>query len=357
VSLAHSALLSIRIAHHPTKYISFEMKEARERGTDAYMIEKVRGYGLELPKNEQAQPKFVHQDLDKTYISKCFARLKRYKKEPQQLAIQNVIYEGMNFLIPPGPDVHIYKDKYLVIYTSRIVHVLEWVVRGEAVSYEPALLERKFDEDIVCLDIFEGYPNPDADPAELPNHHPNLNIAIVTRNQNNVYKLYRNSECEEINDNIYGVTFMDDGTLVLHLDLEVILYPYEGGRQFDNRKQIEKKSKESTIRAGNIEMTLTRSYKRRIFAAYVVSKGESEPNNLVLDSFMIENKELKEYKQHVLERYDVTDGKTPDIGIVDMMIVENEDQLSVLLMLKKQVLVVKMRAEPKIECPYEWSTD
>lgn len=78
----------------------------------------------------------------------------------------------------------------------------------------------------MCLDIFEGYPNPEADPEKQPNHHPYLNIAIVTRNQNNVYKLYRNNECEEINDNIYGVTFMEDGTLVLHLDREVIIYPY-----------------------------------------------------------------------------------------------------------------------------------
>lgn len=111
------------------------------------------------------------------------------------------------------------------------------------------------------------------------------------------------------------------------------------------------------IRTGNIEMTLTRSYGQRIFAAYVVSKGPDDPSNLVLDSFRIENKELKEYKQHVLERYDACNGKNPDLCIVDMMIVETAGELSVLLMLKKQVLVVKMKDEPKIECPYEWDSD
>jgi len=130
------------------------MKEARDRRTDAYMIEKVKGYELELPKEDQLPPKFVHQDLDKTYISKCFARLKRYKKEPQQIAIETAIASGLDCLIAPGPSVHIYKDKYIVLHNMRIVHVLEWVVRDETVSCQPALLARRFDEDIVCLDIF-----------------------------------------------------------------------------------------------------------------------------------------------------------------------------------------------------------
>lgn len=328
------------------------MREASENQRAAYMIDKILSPELSVPKDVGNQPKLVHQDIDKTYISKCFARLKRYKKEPHQIEFENAIASGFDFLIPPAPNTHFYKDKYLVIYTTRIVIVLEWIIRGESIEYQYALPTRHFDEDIVCLDIFEGYPNPSADESTLPNHHENLNLAIVTRNQNSVYKLYRNNESEEINDNIYGVTFMEDGTLVLHLDREVLISLYEGGREFASIKQIKKKGKENAIRTGNIEMTVTRSYKDRIFAAYVVSQGEKSPNTLVLDSLIMENKELKEYKQHVLERYD-----SDTTGIVDMMIVENEGQLSVLLMLKNQVLEVKIRAEPKIECPYEWSTD
>jgi hypothetical protein len=72
--------------------------------------------------------------------------------------------------------------------------------------------------------------------------------------------------------------------------------------------------------------------------AYIVNKGQKGPNNLMLDSFIIENKELKEYKQHILERYDAEKETT----IKDMMIIE-QDKLSVLLVLTNQVLLVKMR--------------
>jgi hypothetical protein len=73
--------------------------------------------------------------------------------------------------------------------------------------------------------------------------------------------------------------------------------------------------------------------------AYIVNKGQKGPNNLMLDSFIIENKELKEYKQHILERYDAEKETT----IKDMMIIEQDDKLSVLLVLTNQVLLVKMR--------------
>jgi hypothetical protein len=80
---------------------------------------------------------------------------------------------------------------------------------------------------------------------------------------------------------------MEDGTLVLHLDREIIIYPYEGGRQFDSRKQIEKKTKEIASRTGNIDITITRSFKKSVYVAYIVNKGQKGPNNLMLDSFTI----------------------------------------------------------------------
>lgn len=46
-----------------------------------------------------------------------------------------ILMKGIEFIISEGPSVHIYREKYLVLYTSRIVHVLEWIVEAEGIRY------------------------------------------------------------------------------------------------------------------------------------------------------------------------------------------------------------------------------
>jgi hypothetical protein len=99
------------------------------------MIKKVDSLEIEVPTERETQTKTIHQDVDKSYISKCFARLKRYRKEPQHIAGPNMLDKMFGSLVPEGPSICTYKEKYFVVHTFRRVYVYEWIVDEVEIRY------------------------------------------------------------------------------------------------------------------------------------------------------------------------------------------------------------------------------
>lgn len=190
------------------------MIERKSESRDqAYMIKKTNDEITLSAESPPMNPQAVQQNADKSYISKCLARLKRYRKFAADVESNNALAAFLEKVLPNNPIVHFFAEDYFVIQTVKIFFIFRWVIgRGSNLEFENEGKEFKFSEEIKCLDIIKA-------PDEQ------LKIAVVTLSSNNIYSLYiffNNTKIHQfdLNEKICGVTFINTDGLVLVLHLE-----------------------------------------------------------------------------------------------------------------------------------------
>lgn len=211
-----------------------EVPERDEQERTAFIINKIED-DLDVEAESKSKPKIVSQDSSQSYIAQCLARLVRYRRGTLHSDGLKLFNDMLEELAPEGPKIHTYMDRYFVIQNVRKISIYEWKSDElDSLDYS-LLLHRDYDE-IDCLDLIEthmGWACQDSQGR-------GLSLAVVTINRNQIYSLHYNQHKIDLNEKIYAITFLEGGTLLVHLEREVMLYTIDTNGQFVCQKQLTK---------------------------------------------------------------------------------------------------------------------